>query len=127
MSIGPALPNDAPQAKRSASFFVQVDVAHADVSAQFVFAFAMVSETFAQPSAGLAVAGAVHVADAGAGVDQPVACGTIGDANVSDPQIQILIALDAVLNDEVADLFAHVEIRILRNFDGDLEVCVAAR
>src|SRR5229473_1457521 len=51
----------------------QRNIPHRYVRPQFVFALAVILQRLAQPAAGFAVAVAIHVADAGAGVDQAIA------------------------------------------------------
>src|SRR5258708_6956730 len=51
----------------------QRNISHRYMRPQFVFAVAVILQRLAQPAAGLAVAIPIYVADAGAGLDQPVA------------------------------------------------------
>jgi hypothetical protein len=47
----------------------QRNIPHRHMRAQFVFTVAVIFQRLAQPAAGLAIAVAIHVADAGAGMD----------------------------------------------------------
>src|ERR1700726_3751216 len=64
----------------------QTDISYADVGPQFVLAFAVVLQRFAQPTAGFAVAIAGHVADAGTRVDYPISRTAIRDVDVAHAQ-----------------------------------------
>ena len=78
------------------------------MSSQLVLAVAVVFERLAQPAASLTLAFAIDIADAGARVHQAVAGVPDENADITDSQVQVFVALDAV-DGQITDFLMDVE------------------
>src|ERR1022692_2837705 len=101
-----------------------MNVSHPNVRPQFVLPIAVILQSLAQPSAGLAVTIAMHVADAGTCIHHAIPRSPVGYADVANAQTQILITFN-IFHSDIADSLLHIDICVLRYFELDIKLRVA--
>src|ERR1035438_1210472 len=105
---------------------LQTNISHPNMRPQCVLTFPVILQSLAEPAASLAVAIAIHIADASTRIDQPISLAPIGHADVADAQTQVLVPLN-IFHGYVADFVMHIEIRLFGHFDFHVKLRIRAR